>query len=94
MRYDAKRGFWEQHTPGAKLNYGIEYAEYLDSGDSISESTWTADAGVTLTNQSVAGTVTTVFAEGGVAGQHYQLKNRIVTSNGLIDIHTILLVCE
>jgi len=94
MKYDAKRGFWENHTPGAKLDYAIDYSNYLETGDVIQSSTWLADAGITLSGETLVDKVSTVFAQGGEVGTHYKITNTITTANGLIDIHSILLVCE
>lgn len=95
MKYDATRGYWERHAPGAILDYGFDWAEWLkdSEGDTISDSQWACQT-LTLSQATIAGAKTVVMVSGGVAGNSYKLTNTITTAAGRKDSRTILLVCE
>ena len=83
-----------EHAPLAKLDYGFDWSARLDSGEIISTSTWTVDAGMTKTNEQVLNNVTSLYVEGGEVGKKYKLVNSIVTSLGKKDSRTITLFCK
>lgn len=83
-----------EHAPSAKLDYGFDWSLWLASGETISTSSWEIDALLTQSSPSIAGAVTSVFVEGGVAGTHYYITNTIVTSVGRKDSRTIKLYCK
>ena len=90
---DGKR--WIAHSPGADLDYSVDWSAWLAAGETIAESTWEAQQGITLSRQAViGGTVASVFAAGGVAKQSYVLTNTITTSAGRTDSRTITLRCQ
>lgn len=80
------------HAPDANLDYGFVWT--LDTGETITNSSWAATTGITLSNLQVNVTTTSVFAAGGTIGQLYQLTNTIVTSLGKTDSRTITLSCK
>lgn len=89
---DGKRS--SPHAPGADLDYSVNWMPWLDSGETIATSDWTASTGITLSRAAVVGsTMASVFAAGGVAGQSYVLTNTITTSAGRTDSRTITLRC-
>lgn len=73
--------------PQARLDYAIDWSDYLDDGESIVTSAWlVAPAGeLVCSGDSVTGTVAQVMIEGGGLRQTYVLSNRIATSLGRID---------
>ncbi len=76
--------------PSAKLDFGFDWAAWLGT-DTITASTWTADTGLTLTGATFNATTTTVWVEGGVAGDKLSATNRITTTAGRIDERTIVI---
>ena len=56
------------HAPLAKLDYGFDWSLWLDTGETVTTSSWTV-SGLTSSDASNTGTVTAVFVEGGVVGQ-------------------------
>lgn len=84
--------FSGRQDASAKLDWGIDWSEWMDDGDSISVSDWTASSDdLTLSSDSVSGDTTIVWVEGGSAGNWYTLTNSIVTSEGREDERTIRL---
>lgn len=75
--------------PDATLDYAFDWSLWLDSGDTIQTSVWTADPALTLTNESNDGTKTKVFVSGGVNESTYKLTNRITTAQGRIDDRSV-----
>lgn len=87
-------GSYIEKDPQARLDFSLDWSDWMDSGDSISTSTWTVEAisgdgGQALDNyqdsRDVVNHITTVWLQRGVAGNNYRVTNRIVTANGLTD---------
>jgi hypothetical protein len=77
-----QNGLYIISSPGDTLDYSLDWTALLQASETIASSSWAADTGVTLGAQSYFGTVTTVFAGGGVDGGAYRLTNTITTSGG------------
>lgn len=76
-----------EKTPEAKLDYVIDWSNWLPTGYTIATSTWTVGADLTNEIDSLASPQTTILLSGGVEGVSYIVKNTITTSGGtpLID---------
>ena len=64
---------------------GIDWTAFINSFDSpptISQSTWSADSGITVEDNSHAAGRTSCKITGGTAGVNYWVENRVVFSNG------------
>lgn len=73
------------HTkdPDARLDYPLQWDEWLPTGDSIVASTWACDdPALVLEDSEIAGTITVIWISGGVLGQTYIVTNRITTFDG------------
>lgn len=68
--------------PGAKLDYGFDWSEWLATDEIISTSTWTVPSGITKVTDTKSTTGTIIWLSGGTAGESYRLVNRIVTNAG------------
>ncbi len=78
--------------PDAILDYEIDWAAWLASGDSIDTATWTsAPTGIIADSPAPAvdGTKARVWLDGGTAGQTYQLTCHIETTQGREDDRTV-----
>jgi len=76
--------------PGAKLDYGFDYSDWLYEGDSITTSSWTVETGgLDIDPEYHDSTSTVVWLSGGVAGRTYRVTNRITTTAGRIDERSI-----
>ncbi len=67
--------------PASVLDYTVDWADYLVS-DTISTSTWTVPAGITLDSQSNTATTTTVWLSGGTHNTAYTATNKVTTAGG------------
>jgi hypothetical protein len=77
--------------PSAVLDYYMDWTAWL-AGDTIVDSVWTATGGtVTLRDTAITGTFTSVWVEGGVAGELVDLLNHIITTEGREDERTLRL---
>lgn len=79
--------------PDAVLDYRFDWAgadpgPWLETGETITASSWIVDAGLTQVSDSHTDTTATVWLSGGTAGVTYRITNRITTSNGRIDDRT------
>lgn len=83
------------HDPNAKKPYGFDWGtSWLGAGDMIDTSTWSIDpTGPTLSSPSNTDTTTYVTISGGTPGQKYRVINDIVTTDGLEDRRSFVLVC-
>jgi hypothetical protein len=79
--------------PGARLNYGFDWSDWLPVGDTIAASTWVASAGITVDTSTFNSTTTTIFLSGGTLGDEYKITNHITTVNNLQDERTFLITC-
>ena len=78
--------------PQATLDYYMDWTAWL-AGDTIVTSTWTATGGmVILTEDAILGSITQVWAGGGIAGELIDLTNHIVTTEGREEEHTLRLI--
>jgi hypothetical protein len=75
--------------PSAVLDWHWDWTDWLASGETISTSTVTVSAGMTLGSSSNTGTSATAWLAGGTPGQPYLVANRIVTNQGRTDERSI-----
>lgn len=66
--------------PSAILDYTVDWSNWLDTAETITSSTWTADTGLTIVSSSRTSNKSTVFLSGGTGGENYLVSNTIVTS--------------
>jgi hypothetical protein len=89
------------HDPDAKLDYGFDWngKNWLGS-DTIATSTWTVtssvagDTSMVLSASTHDTTTTTIWADGGTAGNDYTITNHIVTAAGREDDRSHILKCR
>lgn len=79
FQYDAD-GAYIDKDPRARLDYTINWTDWLKSGESIASSVWSAATGVTIASTLVSGSKSTVWVSGGDAGSSYTIRNFIITS--------------
>jgi hypothetical protein len=79
--------------PDAVLDYKMDWADWLNSTDTIIASSWVAGTGLTVDSNTNSGTYTTVWLSGGTAGSTYLVTNSIETSEGRQDDRTIMIQC-
>jgi len=79
--------------PDATLDYYIEWASWISTGDAIDDVEWTADTGITIGSGEyapiVSGTKATVWLSGGTLGTKYRVTCRLTTTGGRIDDRSI-----
>jgi len=68
--------------PLAALDYTLDWSVWLVGAETISTSTWTAQAGLTVDSDSNTATAATVWLSGGTVGQSYTVTNHIVSTGG------------
>ena len=81
------------HDPQAKLDYAVDWSAWLQSGETISASTWSVPAGISEATPAPSETdgVATIWLTGGTAGQLYTVTNHITTSMGREDDRSLFL---
>lgn len=65
----------------AQLDYSFDWSDWLAEGDAIAGSTWTSDPGITIINQSVVGSVATVWLNGGTPNNWYVITNTVISTS-------------
>lgn len=78
--------------PDSVLDYGIDWSDWLASGETISTSTWTVPTGITEDSDLNGDESTLIWLSGGTAGTTYTLANKIVTSDGRTVERTIEII--
>lgn len=66
-------------APGDALDYSLDWAAWLRTGEAIASSVWTVPAGLNLSSSGVDGAATVAWISGGVAGTAYQVDNAVTT---------------
>lgn len=74
--------------PGARLAYGFDWSEWLGA-DTITASTWTVPADLTVYAQDFDTTSTEVVLSGGTVGEIHMCTNHITTAAGYEDERSI-----
>ena len=80
--------------PDSVLDYGVDWSDWLASGETISTSTWTVPNGITEDSDSKGDNSTLIWLSGGTAGTTYTLANKIVTSDSRTVERTIEIIVE
>jgi hypothetical protein len=79
--------------PQAILDYEIDWSTWLDT-DTIVDSSWSAQTGITIVTDSNDTNSTKVWLSGGTVGDRYNVTNEIVTTQGRTDDRTITIIVE
>ena len=79
--------------PDSTMDFSVDYSLWITSSDSLVNSVWFSDSGISIVSSSVdAGTyTTTVRLSGGTVNGLYQVVNRITTANGLTTDRTLFI---
>ena len=72
-----------EKSPASVLDYSFDWSQWLESGQTISTSSWAADDGLTIDSDTKSNTKTTAIVSGGVEGNSYFVSNTVVTNDGL-----------
>lgn len=83
--------------PDAKLDFGINWSDWLADGETISSSAWAVPSGITQSSSPAptnTTNTTTIWLEGGSAGTTYTVTNRITTSAGRIDERSLFVAVK
>lgn len=80
--------------PDATLDYGCDWSEWLDAGETITASSWVIALGLTLESADHTSTLAVAWLSGGAAGSVYRATNRVTTSAGRTDERTLLIYVE
>lgn len=80
----------------AKLDYTVDWVDWLADGETIVTATWTVPAALTYSSDEDTKTTTsaTCWISGGVVGTRYSLVCKITTSEGREDARTIYVTVE
>jgi hypothetical protein len=71
--------------PDATLDYGFRFGDWLETGETITASTWSVPSGITKESDNFADDQTIIWLSGGTVDETYTLTNSIETSSGRID---------
>lgn len=88
------------HDPNALLDYDVNWAPWLATGDSIASTTFTVvDVGIVLGTGGIAPSFTTDHTKvwvtpSGMAGKEYRVMNAITTTQGRTENQTITFLVE
>jgi len=80
--------------PQAVLDFNWDWSAWLGEGETITERTVTADAGLTINSSSIAGGVVSAWVASGVAGTTYIVACAITTSAGRTETRRIQIVVQ
>lgn len=78
--------------PHARLDYAVDWTDWLDPGEVISESEWSAPAGLSVSTSYHDGRLAVVWLTGGELGATYQVANTVTTGVGRREYRRLRLV--
>jgi len=71
--------------PSEVLDYQVDFSEWFSNReDTPASHTVTADTGITLVSNALAGEVVTVVLGGGTCGESYKITVLLTTSGGIV----------
>ena len=79
--------------PDAVLDFAFDWSSWLQSGETISSYSITAETGITVDSDSQASGVVTVWLSGGTAGTEYTVACKIETSSSRTDERSMTIKC-
>lgn len=82
--------------PDAVLDYGFDWGtdDWLESGETIVDSVWVVESGITKDSDSLSSLLTKIWLSGGTAGEQYRINNKVTTSAGRIDERSFVVLVE
>lgn len=82
--------------PNSVMDYGCDWSsgDWLEDGETISNSVWLIPDGLTGSNEINTGTMTGVTLSGGVEFDDYTITNRVTTSMGRTDDRSMIIQCR
>jgi hypothetical protein len=77
--------------PASTLDFAADWAAWLTArgSDTIASSVWVVPTGITSTAEAHTTTTATIWLSGGTLGQTYDVVNRVTTTAGRIEDHTL-----
>jgi hypothetical protein len=75
--------------PSAILDYGFNWSDWLQTGETIASAVWTVSSGITKTSQEESGSIAIIWLSGGTDGESYDVSCKITTSDGRTDERTM-----
>lgn len=80
--------------PDAILDYEIDWSRWLASGDQLSSSEWSSSSeALTIDSSDYSTKASKCWLSGGIAGESYLVRCRVVTTQGRRDDRTIRVTC-
>lgn len=80
--------------PDAKLDYTVNWADFLGETDTIESSTWDVPDGLTGSAAAFTDSAAVIWLEGGELGEEYVVSNSIVTAEGREDVRSFTVKIE
>lgn len=81
FKYDSDDVPFIEKSPAARLDYTVDWSDWLATGETISSSVWSSDiSGISLASTMTSITKATAWISGGVIGTTYTFRNWIKTS--------------
>lgn len=81
--------------PDGHMDYGIDWTNWLQSGETISEVEWeVSDSSITILDEDNSGNVYAVMLSDGLAGRVYTLTCRVTTNQDRIEDRSMFVICS
>ncbi len=80
--------------PGAALDYGFDWTDWLGASETITGTSWTVPAGLTKVSESFTAYVSVCRISGGAVNTSYTVTCQITTNEFEVDRRSILLTVQ
>jgi len=81
-----------EKDPQAVLDYAFDWSDWLDTEETIDDTTITVASGLTKDSDSESDGIVTIWLSGGTAGTSYTVACKIVTSSSRTDERSITIM--
>lgn len=81
---------WVEMQAGEFRDWGLDYADELEAGETLLSSTWVAVSGLTLGEEGTQGSIATTWVTAGATAGAYALRNTVTTSGQRVLKRTLM----
>jgi hypothetical protein len=86
--------YLERKDPAEKLEYGLDWTKWLETGETITDADFDVPSGLTIEAQSFTTTASAVELSSGVVGETYTVSCTITTSLGYVAVRSFRLLVD
>ena len=80
--------------PDSLVDISVDWSLWLDGQTSLATSSWSSDAGISVSGAGITGDVTTGLLDGGTLANWYEVLNSITAADGQQDVYAFMVFIQ